>query len=404
MAGVLALGEGLLDLGKIAGVLFFGETLLDFLPVFGVDIGCSADFDGVDETTGVLVFGDPLRDFLPDFGVAIDSLTDFEGLLSGTGETALGVFALGETLLDFLSDFGVDTILAALTGVVITGDLAFGEALLGDLALGEALLGDLAFGEAFLGDLASGEALIGDLALGEALLGDLALGEALLGDLALGDFDLGEVDLGDLPFGEVLLEFRDDVVLASSWGISEGDTTGVLTLGVVLLLGDTDLGDRALGEAVRSFGEVLLDFLLDLGVATAGVLGVGDTLLDFLPDLGVLAGVTVGVFIPRFFLAGDFAIDTGVFPTVAGVFFGDCTLDLGVVLVFDKPTLGVELLFGLLLRGVLFIFWGDEGGFCNGVSTFVSIFIYKKCQSFLNRKIFSGILNLMIHVSTTILT
>lgn len=164
------------------------------------------------------------------------------------------------------------------------------------------------------------------------------------------------------------------------------------------------MGDRDLGETVRPFGEVLLDFLLDLGVATAEALGVGDTLLDFLPDLGVLedlAGVTVGVFIPGLFLAGDFAIDTGVFPTVAGVFFGDCTLDLGVVIVFDKPTLGVELLFGLLLKGVLFIFWGDEGGFCNGVSTFVSIFIYKKFEYFYNR-IFFLILNQIIHVSTTV--
>lgn len=151
------------------------------------------------------------------------------------------------------------------------------------------------------------------------------------------------------------------------------------------------MGDRDLGETVRAFGEVLLDFLLDLGVATAEALGVGDTLLDFLPDLGVLedlAGVTVGVFIPGLFLAGDFAIDTGVFPTVAGVFLGDCTLDLGVVIVFDKPTLRVELLFGLLLKGVLFIFWGDEGGFCNGVSTIVSIFIYKKFEYFYNRIFF----------------
>lgn len=101
---------------------FFGETLLDFLPVLGVDIGCSADFDGVEETTGVLGFGDPLSDFLPDLGVAINSPTDFEGVLAGTGDLATGVFALGETLLDFLPDLGVETILAAWTGVVIIGD------------------------------------------------------------------------------------------------------------------------------------------------------------------------------------------------------------------------------------------------------------------------------------------
>lgn len=151
------------------------------------------------------------------------------------------------------------------------------------------------------------------------------------------------------------------------------------------------MGDRDLGEIVRFFGEVFFDFFLDLGVVIVEVLGVGDIFLDFFFDLGVLedlVGVIVGVFIFGFFLVGDFVIDIGVFLIVVGVFLGDCILDLGVVIVFDKFILGVEFLFGFLFKGVLFIFWGDEGGFCNGVSIFMFIFIYKKFEYFYNRIFF----------------